>query len=297
MIAPPLDEFYLSLRFWIKYLMMKHKASIIILSHKGKESKTLRISNWLVKKWKLYLAAFVGIFLLVGLGIGFAIYKNTGKYYSNLYQHRLDKVKELNKAKEKDLAKAIVSFQALDESLKRINDALKARGLAPIAVNNVGGPAIEELSDLTLASDNYLKELKKAENLIKHTPIGKPYEGKQTSHFGLRHNPFGGGEIEGHAGLDFKGPVGAPIKATADGQVAFAGWKGGYGNCIIVQHPSGFETLYGHLSRIQVQPGQKVASGDVIGKLGSTGRSTGPHVHYEIRKNGERIDPQPFLQF
>jgi len=81
----------------------------------------------------------------------------------------------------------------------------------------------------------------------------------------------------------------------AKGKVIFAGIKGGYGNCIIIKHANGFETLYGHLSKIKVKKGHQVEIGEHIGNIGSTGRSTGPHLHYEVHQNGKRINPQSFL--
>ena len=98
-----------------------------------------------------------------------------------------------------------------------------------------------------------------------------------------------------HTGIDFRGTMGEPIHVTASGTVTSAGWSGGYGNMIEVEHGNGLATRYGHLSAIDVRVGQVVRIGQVIGRLGSTGRSTGPHVHYETRVNGEAVNPAKFL--
>lgn len=116
-----------------------------------------------------------------------------------------------------------------------------------------------------------------------------------SSGFGYRADPFTGGGAF-HAGLDFKGPVGAPIYAAARGVVSFAGIKSGYGNCIEVDHGNGLMTRYAHMSRFAAQLGQSVKSGDVIGAIGSTGRSTGPHLHFEVRLNDQPLNPRPFLE-
>src|SRR5665213_4589329 len=99
-----------------------------------------------------------------------------------------------------------------------------------------------------------------------------------------------------HTGLDMRGDIGEPAHATADGRVTIAGREGGYGNMIEINHGNGLATRYGHLSEIDVKVGQTVRIGDIIGRIGSTGRSTGPHLHYETRINGEADDPQKFLR-
>ena len=116
-----------------------------------------------------------------------------------------------------------------------------------------------------------------------------------SSGFGYRSDPFTGGGAF-HAGLDFKGPVGAPIYAAAKGTVTFAGTKQGYGNCIEVSHGNGLVTRYAHMSAFRARVGQKVDAGAVIGAIGSTGRSTGPHLHFEVRINDRPVNPRPFLE-
>lgn len=116
-----------------------------------------------------------------------------------------------------------------------------------------------------------------------------------TSGFGYRRDPFNGSGAM-HAGIDFKGAVGSPIFAAAEGRVTFAGWKSGYGNAIEITHGNGMLTRYAHLSRIDVTIGQQVAAGATIGGLGSTGRSTGPHLHFEVRINDRAVNPRPFLE-
>lgn len=116
-----------------------------------------------------------------------------------------------------------------------------------------------------------------------------------TSGFGYRRDPFNGHGAM-HAGIDFKGAVGSPIFAAADGRVTFAGWKAGYGQAIEITHGNGMLTRYAHLSRIGVTVGQPVEAGATIGGLGSTGRSTGPHLHFEVRINDRAVNPRPFLE-
>lgn len=116
-----------------------------------------------------------------------------------------------------------------------------------------------------------------------------------SSGFGYRADPFDGGAAF-HAGLDFRGPVGAPIHAAAPGVVSFTGVRQGYGNCVEISHGNGLMTRYAHMSRIGARLGDKVGAGAVIGQIGSTGRSTGPHLHFEVRINDRPVNPRPFLE-
>ena len=117
-----------------------------------------------------------------------------------------------------------------------------------------------------------------------------------SSGFGFRANPFTGGGGEFHPGLDFKGPYGAPIYAAAPGVVSFVGQRSGYGNCVEIDHGNGLVTRYAHMSGFRTVQGKQVGAGEVIGLIGSTGRSTGPHLHFEVRINDRPVNPRPFLE-
>lgn len=127
-------------------------------------------------------------------------------------------------------------------------------------------------------------------------PSQRPIDIAATSSgYGVRSDPFRG-TAAFHAGVDMPGPLGTPIYATADGIVGRAAWASGYGNLVELQHGQGISTRYGHLSSILVQPGQRVTRGQIIARMGSTGRSTGSHLHYEVRLEGRAVNPVPFLQ-
>jgi murein DD-endopeptidase MepM/ murein hydrolase activator NlpD len=128
-------------------------------------------------------------------------------------------------------------------------------------------------------------------------PYRKPVIGQVefTSGFGIRSDPFLGRPAM-HTGLDFRGSSGDPVRATAYGKVINAGWQGGYGKMVEIDHGNTLTTRYGHLSEINVKVGDIVRIGQVIGAVGSTGRSTGPHLHYETRIDGDAVDPQKFLR-
>ncbi|RIH87424.1 Murein DD-endopeptidase MepM [Meiothermus luteus] len=128
------------------------------------------------------------------------------------------------------------------------------------------------------------------------TPYGYPLRGytRITSYFGYRRNPFGWG-FEFHNGVDFSAPYGSLVQATGAGVVVEAGWKGPFGLAVVVDHGYGYRTLYGHLSSILVRPGHRVERGTALGRVGSTGRSTGPHLHYTVYRYGSEVNPSRYL--
>ena len=135
-----------------------------------------------------------------------------------------------------------------------------------------------------------------AERGTMSVPSMKPVANLEfTSLYGVRSDPFRGTAAM-HAGVDIPGPVGTPIYATADGVVGRSGWVGGYGNLVELEHGKGLQTRYGHMSKLMVAPGTRVARGQVIGLMGSTGRSTGSHLHYEVRMDGSAVNPVPYMQ-
>jgi murein DD-endopeptidase MepM/ murein hydrolase activator NlpD len=123
---------------------------------------------------------------------------------------------------------------------------------------------------------------------------GAPTHGRITSHFGHRSDPFHG-RRKFHSGIDIGAPAGTPIQAVRPGRVVFAGEAGTYGNLVVVEHADGLETRYAHARDVHVRVGQRVGRGESLGTVGSTGRSTGPHLHFEVRRGGRAVDPLPFL--
>jgi murein DD-endopeptidase MepM/ murein hydrolase activator NlpD len=167
---------------------------------------------------------------------------------------------------------------------------------------DVGGPFVpaaaedldfkSEVASLTQEFDRFAKLRTMAQRLPLKRPIGTA---SISSRFGARKDPFLGRSAM-HTGIDFRAPTGLPAKSVADGTVIAAGYHGGYGNMVDVDHGNGVVTRYGHLSKIAVKMGEKVVAGRRVGNVGSTGRSTGPHLHYEIRINGKAIDPMSYLR-
>lgn len=134
------------------------------------------------------------------------------------------------------------------------------------------------------------------------TPSILPTAGYLSSGFGLRVSPFsrsnekGEGPVGFHSGLDITNSLGTPIQATADGVVVEAGWKDQYGNCVVLRHSEELETLYAHMSHLEVRPGQRIPRGHILGEMGQSGQATGVHLHYEVRLRGRPVDPKPYLR-
>jgi murein DD-endopeptidase MepM/ murein hydrolase activator NlpD len=122
-----------------------------------------------------------------------------------------------------------------------------------------------------------------------------PVEGEMTDGFGVRGNPFGGSAAEFHPGQDIAAPRGTSVFAPADGTVVKADWQSGYGQTVVIDHGNGLTTRYGHLSKIEVAAGQEIKRGEELGQVGSTGRSTGPHLHYEVRIDDVPVSPLHYL--
>lgn len=159
-----------------------------------------------------------------------------------------------------------------------------------------GGPFDEltENEDDETGVEGQLRAIEAKSN-ASFVPTMWSHLGKINNEFGYRRNPFGGRNYEFHSGLDIDGERGDAVAASANGTITKSGWEGGYGNLIEVDHGNGLTTRYGHLSRTGVNVGDTVQRGQLIGMIGSTGRSTGPHLHYEVRLNDKPINPRRFL--
>ncbi len=152
----------------------------------------------------------------------------------------------------------------------------------------------KEIESSMSAIQEIKKYLAKEQNLFRSTPSGWPAAGKISSNFGMREHPSHGGRRL-HTGIDITMPKGTPLHATADGVVSFSARSGGNGNIVVIEHGHGLSSVYAHNTRNVVKPGQTVRRGEVIAYSGSTGVSTGPHLHYEVWRNGQSVNPAPFL--
>ncbi|ADU96796.1 Peptidase M23 [Thermovibrio ammonificans HB-1] len=212
-----------------------------------------------------------------------------------IVQAQRERLKERVAQLEKERVKTV---EALAERVKQIDALMKEVGVDYPKSSGEGGVSLPldslltsgvvPFKDLVGGVDALIKDLK-------DTPLGYPTEGRITSKFGLRRNPVTGA-LEFHLGVDIANRWGTPVRATADGVVVRAGWCGLMGRCVEIKHGSGIYTYYGHLSKITVFKGEHVSRGMIIGIMGSSGRSTGPHLHYSVRIDGKLVNPLPFME-
>jgi len=214
---------------------------------------------------------------------------------------QLAKTGPLARVEQQQLQQAAVVAQALDVRYQVTAAELHKLGIKPATAgqpNGVGGP-FESVGNPTFkALFNSWKKLDQLQNDVIAIPSDKPIKAEVTftSGYGVRADPFHAGAAM-HPGIDLAGAYGTPIYATADGTVMRAGWNnGGYGNLVEIDHGRGISTRYGHMSAILVQAGEHVTRGQQIGRMGSTGRSTGNHLHYEVRIDGRPVNPIPFMK-
>ena len=218
----------------------------------------------------------------------------------------------LDRVEARQMATLNTLQQGYDAKVRLLGGVLAEVGVNPSRIaspgtmtRGTGGPFVPVRP--TAGSDNFERQITRITlaraqidrltRTLNAVPVRRPVEGEidLTSTFGVRVDPFVGRPAM-HTGLDFRGETGEPIHATAAGTVTSAGWSGGYGKMVEVDHGNGFVTRYGHMSEIDAKVGQPVKIGQVLGRIGSTGRSTGPHLHYETRVSREAVDPQKFLR-
>ena len=215
----------------------------------------------------------------------------------------------LDRVEQRQSATLTSMAETYDSKARRIRGVLADLGVdlgrGASVEGGVGGPFVPVvLNKEALGFERQLHRIKSARAMvarlthaISSIPLRKPVDCDidPASGFGVRMDPFTSSPAM-HTGLDLHGETGDPVRATADGKVTSAGWSGGYGRVIDIDHGNGMSTRYGHLSAIDVRVGQSIRTGQIIGRIGSTGRSTGPHLHYETRVRGGAVDPQKFLR-
>lgn len=296
--------------------------TIMFIPHRGKEPKSFSFRASLLKK----IGIVCGIMLLIGIGIAakssMVVYQ-AHKEQNELIAYRNDKaaqeqkLADLQKENEK-MQQEMAELSALENEVRKAlgTSAQPSRGsIDRSQYMGQGGPAgaakIEMMDVYAAQAKNLQSEMQqKKESLnvllqqlnernarLNATPdIWPTAGGTITSRFGGRANPFSGTGYDYHPGIDIGNDYGAPVYAGADGYVEYAGWYSGYGRYVKIEHGYGYETAYGHMSSIAVSDGQYVKKGEIIGYVGSSGYSTGPHLHYEVIINGQDSDPLELMR-
>ena len=259
--------------------------------------------SWGISRGRLQLSlGIVGTFVLGAVFSFFFSYK----FYGEVETIRAEKQEEINEllnAVEGMSLDIIVDKKLEDKFIKRVlrlekklvsmekRLSTKKQRRTP----QIGGRGFRA-DDI---GDDYFNAVEKDIDRLADTlaviPFGKPVSSGISSRYGYRKNPFSEAR-EFHGGIDFRGKLGTEVVATADGVVDKAKSVKGYGKHIVIKHKKGYKTLYGHLSKIEVTKGQRVVAGEKIGEIGSTGRSSGPHLHYEIIKHRRRINPSKYIR-
>lgn len=249
------------------------------------------------KRWlKLFTVAAV-------IGLACCLYGFYGLTQQALHL-RIDnenrRLRAENERQQRELNRLSNRVEAVEDTSRKL-----AEKSGMVSVNTTspgaGGPELpvakESLSALEAKMNRLEKDLNAFDAVIGNTyrPSIWPVAGKLESGFGGRRNPFGGSSYEFHSGQDIDAAWGAPVIAGANGTVTFVGWQNGYGQLVVIDHGGGLTTRYGHLSAIAATAGQVIRRGEFLGRVGSTGRSTGPHLHYEVRINDQAVNPLQYL--
>jgi len=251
------------------------------------------------KRW-LKAAAVVFVAVMAGLSYGF--YGLTQQAEHLRIARENQKLRAENDKQKQELQKLNNRVDAVEDTSRKLAEISGVEKDAQ-PVRGQGGPArpvdsAAALAALVVKTARLEREMRDYEDLLRRrgmTPSIWPVSGKLESGMGGRRNPFGGRGFEYHEGQDIDASYGTPVMVAASGTITIAGRQRGYGNVIYVDHGAGLSTRYGHLSEIDVKIGQTVTRGQTIGLVGSTGRSTGPHLHYEVRINNQPVDPRQYL--
>lgn len=295
--------------------------TIMIIPHTGEKPLTIRVSAFLVKS----MVVIIGLCGLLGV-LFINSYRNYQAEAAD-YQYLLDENRQLQEKilffadTTQKLQARLEEIQSLDSTIRDMLDLQSSQSteivlnlreqlaepvLRPVlaARGGLGGTIeatsrqLNQMEKILPLQEQSLSSLEVAvvdyKNRLAATPSIWPTRGHITSPYGYRRSPFGYGN-DFHSGIDIGAPLGTPIYATARGVVKSIRYTSGYGRHILIDHGYGFTTLYAHLYRYTVRVGQKVERGDMIGYVGNSGRSTGPHLHYEVRINGSPRNPVPYL--
>ena len=249
------------------------------------------------KKWLKFLS--VAAFLLF-FGCVYGFYGLTQQAQHLRVENENRRLRAENERQQHELNKLSNRVEAVEDTSRKL--AEKSGVIAGnTTIPGAGGPAFpvesESLAELESKMNRIERDLRRYEREIgnSHTPSIWPVSGTLESGFGGRRNPFGGSSYEFHSGQDIEADWGAPVIAGATGTVTFSGWQNGYGQLVVIDHGGGVTTRYGHLSSIAASVGKLIQRGEFLGRVGSTGRSTGPHLHYEVRINDQPVNPLQYL--
>jgi murein DD-endopeptidase MepM/ murein hydrolase activator NlpD len=293
----------------------ENSVTLVVIPHHGAS-----LFQWRLPRM-VWLVLILGVLSLLG-GAAWVLSQHI-QYSTEI--SRLEAERDANKRMALELGKgkeAVMRVALLELELRKMLKFKSEKSL--LSADSVGGPTEEDVQHLTQLLDGQAdqaaekasvdmealmasarareKSFTEIKTYVDHKrsmlaakPTAWPVRGWISSGFGSRVSPLSG-EKGFHTGVDIANDFGTPVRATADGRVAFAGWEGGYGKLVVLDHGHGYQTYYGHLSEIKAAVGQQVRRGGTIGLMGQTGDATGPHVHYEVRVFGAAVDPTKYME-
>jgi len=267
-----------------------------IIAHTSRSRSSIQRIR--IEKKTVSTALAVAVLIAAGSVYGFYGLTQQAAHLRTAFENQ--RLREENERQKQQLERLSNRVEKVEDTSRKL--AEKSGVVAGMSGGGVGGPALpldkSGLDALKAKTARLEQELNAYEAVLRergYTPTILPVDGTLEGGFGGRRNPFSGYGYEFHSGQDIEAAWGAPIVAGASGIISFVGWQNGYGQLIVIDHGGGLTTRYGHLSHIDVALNQAVTSGQFIGRVGSTGRSTGPHLHYEVRINDEPVNPLAYL--
>jgi murein DD-endopeptidase MepM/ murein hydrolase activator NlpD len=275
--------------------------AFIVASTSRSRAQIRRIS--IHRRW---LRASAGLALILFCAASYGIYGLVSRGGAQLrIEQENNRLRIENERQRQKLDQLKDRIDAIESDARRLSEEVSGQPVEEgVSGHGAGGPyvaadeaSVTEVEARAAQLEGQLRAYREtlARDQQAHLPAVWPVAGEITDSYGVRRNPFGGGSTEFHDGLDIATAWGTPVVAAADGTVSFAGAKNGYGNVVIIDHGNGLSTVYGHLSRVETEVGREVRRGEQLGRVGSTGRSTGPHLHYEVRLGETPVSPSNYL--
>ena len=270
-----------------------------IVAHTSRSRSRIRRIK-IHKHWVKVTAVFGAVLTIIVLCGFYGLFQH-GRHL--LVETENARLRQENERQKQQLVTLNNRVEAVEDASRRLVELSGGEvEIQPSVSGGTGGPSLP-IGEMTAGfidlRTRYVEtELQAFEAILKERsfiPSIWPVKGTLESGMGGRRNPFGGSSFEYHEGQDIEAPLGTPVSAAASGKVIIAGWQNGYGQVVYIDHGGGLTTRYGHLSRIEAVVGQSISRGEVLGLVGSTGRSTGPHLHYEVRINNEPVNPVEYL--
>ena len=275
----------------ISYLIKKAFTSvtIIVMSHDNHSSVGLKVP----------IAGILVAALLAAAGSGYLLFLAINGLEYKAQHYELSEKVDYYTEQFKQWDSTVTALKTVEKEFRQLFDhKTKDEVLENVDTSFIGSleipDLIEELKHRIDTVDEIKEYLRTQKDIYIATPKGYPVPGRVSSPYGKRKDPFSG-EMAFHSGIDISSSLGSPVRATADGVVSYSGWTQGSGYVVVLEHGCGFSTLYAHNKSNTVKIGNSVKRGDIIGYVGSTGKSTGPHVHYEVWKDGRTMDAQKYL--